>query len=284
MQYPFDMIWKTIQSLPKPDRGDVESWKSWYAEAWQHITDAGFVDIHSPIDVTRARLYGFVLCWLAHDFCAASFGEDSGPELYWSEWIESWHISPLDALVIGTESKPCGDALSDALVFQTEDMSDFDSEFDCEVGENESDLAARVCTLAAMRLRPKLVSALVLSFGNKSSLFASLYGACIDWEQVAAYQRDSLEDEIERIEDQLEDEGRPDIIRKLQSDLEAFRQASKPESLTQFARDQARHAALNDPVYIGDEETSYRLKGHEWCSEGCWVVLSGIPSVQREKL
>ncbi len=282
MQYPFEMIWKSIRLLRKPDVFSEESGKRWCEEAWTHITDANLLDIHSPIDITRARLCGFTLWWLAHDFCAACFGEDSSPELEWNEWFEKFEISPLSALVVGTESQPCNEALSNALVCQTEELSIYDGEFDFSFDESESDLASRVCALAAMRLRHRVVDAIVSGFGDESLLFASLYVATRDLDRIVERQMDELTEEAEEIEDKLQDESDPEIIRKLTSRLEDIKQENKPENLNQLARDKAINEALNGPISFGDEDSCSRMNGVDWCREGCRVVITGVPSVQRE--
>lgn len=282
MQYSFDDIWKSIQSLPKPDVFSDESWKSWYLVAWEHLTNADLLNLEAPIDITRCRLRGFALCWLAHDFCAASFGEESSPELYWNDWLSDFQISPLDALVVGTESQPCGTALSGAVVFQSDDFATGDDVFDFSIEESESDLIARVCCLAAMRLRPAIVNALVSGFGDESLLFANLYVASRDLNSLEECEQDRLNGEIEEIESELQHESDPKFILRLTSRLESLKEAVASEILVQRVRNKAIDAALNGPIYIGDEETCSRLNGLDWCREGCRVVVAGIPSVQRE--
>lgn len=282
MQYPFEMIWKSIQLLPKPDVFSEESGKRWCEQAWKYITDANLVDLRSPIDITRARLCGFTLWWLAHDFCAACFGEDSCPELEWNEWSEKLEISPLFALVVGTESQLCNEALSNALVYQTDELFIYDGEFDFSFDENESDLASRVCALAAMRHRQKVVDAIVSGFGDESLLFASLYVATRDLDRIVERQMDELTEEAEEIEDKLQDESAPEIIREMTSRLEDIEQEIKPENLNQLARDKAINDALNGPISFCDEDSVSRMNGVDWCGGGCRVVITGLPSVQRE--
>jgi|GEM_PF-6365868 len=282
MQYPFEMIWKSIRSLRKPDVFSVESGKRWCEEAWKHVGDAKLVDIHSPIDITRARLCGFALWWLAHDFCAESFGEDSCPELEWNEWIDQFEISPLFALIVATEAQPSQEALSEALVFQTEELSISDGEFDISFDDIKSDLVPRVCALAAMRLRQRVVDALVAGFGDESLLFASLYVACRDLDRIVERQQDELNDETEQIEDKLQDESDPEIIRKLTSRIEEIKQEIKPENLNRLARDRVIDHALYGSIGFGDEDSCSRMNGIDWCKGRCRVVITGVPSVQRE--
>ncbi len=260
MMFPFETIWLLLKSLPNPDRGSRESWRKWYETAWQHLGNAKLIEVNRPIDVTRAKLTAFSLCWLAHDFDSATYEEFEDRELYWQDWYQTLEISPLITFAITTEQQLCHSWLAEAPVFaKPDEIDEFEDPMDFCQKELESDLAARTCATVAFKLRPDIFKALVTGFGDVSRFFASMFIASQDWDPIARYT-ETYREELEEIEEDLENE---DVLPNERLDLEARRddliRILNREDLLQLAYEESVNEILNGTIDFSDEEFNQRL-------------------------
>jgi hypothetical protein len=260
MQYPFDTIWKLLKSLPKPDRGSQDSWRTWYETSWSHLSHSKLIDVNTHLDITRAKLVALTLCWIVNDFVGATYEYCEDYELYWNDWRRDMEISPLFAFVIATEAKSCSPSLSEAEIYQEAGTCTCEEDLTVDSSEFESDLSARICSMVALELRTKIVDLLAEGFGDSSLLFASLYMASQSLDPVDKFRQLDLE-ELEEVESELADEE---------------------ESIRERERLEARRGELLGMEYQDDLKQEQEFEELDEIEDALEEMQSSIPN--KEKL
>jgi hypothetical protein len=278
MQLSWRFVEKLFQNVDYPVWGDGRAWDRWYEEAWTHFVESGLAEAETPIDGVRIKLRILALCWLAHDFCSATYGDRI--DLYWTDLGESLEIEPLLAIVSVADGKTVRQSLADAVVLTERGwFADEEEALATVPDELTDDLTARITAYAAFRHRDEVVEALLKGFGDMSMLFASMYANCRSDEQVISEREDELMDIRDAIVAEIETAVGRDDLERLQSQLRLNSQQLERDALLENAITEKRKRALMDDLYVCDDESDQRMKGFQWFDEGCPVELLGYPEL-----
>ncbi|WP_339907197.1 hypothetical protein [Symmachiella dynata] len=206
---------------------DVEAdvdWQPWFRIAWGHLHAVGLTQVRTSLDVTRVRLRAVALCWLAFDYCQASYEVSS--DIQWCEWLDAYKIKPGSLAILALTSPPVGDGAND-FFSELDDWYEIDDGLEVEEQFHAAEAAfeewAEILMAALVpSYRTEVINALLKGFQWPSGLMASLH---------------------------------------------------------QVITNETEEEVLNGPVYIGDDASIARMRGHDWVEDGCPILHEGNPSV-----
>lgn len=279
MEFQWKYAEPLLAKLDFPDYGSNDRWRFWYEEAWSHMSKAGIAQVQTPLDDTRVRLRILALCWLAHDFCGAAFSDPYCSCPYWSEWIKVADIDALWAVLTATDQELIHGVVTESGLMSTDNIEEQDGELLYYKEEIQQDVALKLVMAAVYTQRHEVAAALLDGFGGSSLLFASMYGNCGWIEKEIERRRDSLDEELDDLEEQLEDASCEETANKLKKEIETVRQQLDDGALNQIVVEEVRVQALTDNIFYGDDESAERLNGFQWCEDGCPVVIRGDPEL-----
>jgi hypothetical protein len=242
MSVSWSQVRPSFSEIQWPDIGG-DQWDRWFEAAWGHLAAAGLTSYKTSLDALRVRMRVFALCWLAHDFCDATFGDGAGGEPYWIDWLDEVGVSRFAILILAVKLET---SLQFVQAIEAEDdVSDVPlDEATNVIGDDETKLAGMAAAYVAAAMRPEIVEALKAGSGGTPGLVASMWEAAGDWTNLRQHAEDDL--------------------------------GLTGQELERHVFDEIRLRLFQEPV-TGDPEDGERINAWEWVSAGCPVIVAGYP-------
>jgi len=276
MNYGWKHVEPLFQKVDHTGYGDRECWDAWYEESWNHIGTSGLAEATVQIDCTVVKLRILSLCWLAHDFCFATFGDDT--DLYWHDLGCSLKIDPLFALLTVSGFSVPG-VFSVAELYTLDGFVDDSDLLEATPSEIGEDLAGRIVGYAAYYQRRSVVEALLKGYGSASGLFAGMYANCQDDYTIISEREEELSEIREVIVADIEKATSSEELVELQDQLRKNSQSLEKTVLVEYAKQEKRERALNERVHFCDDASDERMKGLQWCEDRCPLEIRGWPEL-----
>ena len=241
----------------------------WYRTCWSHLESDGMLEVRSGLDITRIKLRGMVLNWIAYEFCEVA-QQNGSAVLDWDCLRDAFDL-PDDGLLLV--------ALTEAERIPLDSISDLIADHDEALWEATSivdDWGRVLSTLAnalAERERHDVLDALRFRFGGINELFRSMYGPSITELDAKSSKRCQLEDELDELEeDLLDSEGdvvRQETIRKQVFNIEKL--LDDPAAIHKLIL-----VDMNTECDRCNGDAIHRKSTYEWVASGCPIWIADI--------